>query len=86
MVAEEAVKIGSSVVEGYCIDRIIIFARNIELYKGSSMMPYEQEWGKWYRSKETQAVSPFVVYMMNKKWIFVEEFNNHMLRFQQVSQ
>ena len=49
-------------------------------------MDYEQEWGRWHRSRETQVVNPFGGYMMNKKWMFVEEFTNHMLRFQQVSQ
>ena len=39
---------------------------------------------RWHRSKERLAQYPFASYMMNKKWWLEEEFNNHMLRFQQV--
>ena len=40
---------------------------------------------RWYRSKERLGgMHPFASYMMNKKWWLEEEFNNHMLRFQQV--
>ena len=40
---------------------------------------------RWHRSKERLAAdNPFASYMMNKKWWLEEEFNNHMLRFQQV--
>ena len=40
---------------------------------------------RWYRSKGRLAgKNPFASYMMNKKWWLEEEFNNHMLRFQQV--
>ena len=28
---------------------------------------------------------PFGSYMLNKKWTLEEEFNNHILRFQQVT-
>ena len=42
--------------------------------------------GKWHRSKERRGgYHPFGSYMMNKKWALEEEFNNHMLRFQQVT-
>ena len=41
---------------------------------------------KWYRSKDRKAAkNPFGSYMINKKWSLEEEFNNHMLRFQQVT-
>ena len=40
----------------------------------------------WHRSKERLPNYPFGSYMMNKKWWLEEEFNNHMLRFQQVPQ
>ena len=45
---------------------------------------------RWYRSKEKQeptdeADTPWSVYIMNKKWTLEEEFNRHMLRFQQVT-
>ena len=49
------------------------------------MYDYELEWGKWYRSRERKGgVSPFVSYYLNKKWTLEEEFNNHMMQFQQV--
>ena len=55
------------------------------------MFDYELEWAKdygtaWYRSKSRKAGhNPFSSYMMNKKWTLEEEFNNHLLRFQQVT-
>ena len=50
------------------------------------MYDYELEWGKWYRSKEKKGGrSPFTSYMLNKKWTLEEEFNNHMMQFQQVT-
>ena len=54
-------------------------------------MEYEFEYGKdygtsWYRSKgKTAGKNPFGSYMMNKKWTLEEDFNNHILRFQQVT-
>ena len=43
------------------------------------------ELGKWYRSKEKKGgENPFASYMLNKKWTLEEEFNNHMMRFNQV--
>ena len=47
---------------------------------------YELEYGKWYRSKERKGGRiPFASYLLNKKWTMEEEFNNHMMRFQQVT-
>ena len=51
----------------------------------------EKQWAKdyntsWYRSKERKGGrNPFSSYMLNKKWTLEEEFNNHLLRFQQVT-
>ena len=46
---------------------------------------YELEWGKWYRSKDRKGGEPpFGSYLLNKKWTMEEEFNMHILRFQQV--
>ena len=43
------------------------------------------ELGKWYRSKERkEGKNNFPSYLLNKKWTLVEEFNNHMMQFQQV--
>ena len=40
---------------------------------------------RWYRSKDKNPFKyPFGSYMLNKKWTLEEEFNNHLLRFQQV--
>ena len=56
----------------------------------SGLLTEELDWAKKkntkiYRSKEKKNYgSPWGSYMMNKKWILKEEFNNHMLRFQQV--
>ena len=50
------------------------------------MYDYELEWGKWHRSRERKVGdNPFASYMLNKKWTMEEEFNNHMMRFQQVT-
>ena len=50
------------------------------------MYDYWLEWGKWYRSQDRRAgYHPFVSYMLNKKWTKEEQFNNHLLRFQQVT-
>ena len=66
-----AVKDGSSVVE--CA---FLYEHELNMAKkhGTS----------WYRSKELRGGHPFTSYMLNKKWTLNEEFNNHMLRFQQV--
>ena len=52
----------------------------------SFLLPSEMDLGKWHRSKDRKGGRiPFPSYMMNKKWTLEEEFNNHMLRFQQVT-
>ena len=49
------------------------------------LLDFELEYGKWYRSKDRiGGAHPFASYMLNKKWFLEEEFNNHILRFQQV--
>ena len=69
---EDAVKTGTSVVEI------------------SFLYDYELQWAadhgtSWYRSKEKKGgENPFNSFLMNKKWTLEEEFNIHMLRFQQV--
>ena len=48
--------------------------------------PEYQRLGKWYRSKGMRGGdNPFRSYLMNKIWTLEEEFNQHMLRFQQVT-
>ena len=43
--------------------------------------------GRWHKSKERIEVSflPMHSYNLNKKWTLMEEFNNHMMRFHQVT-
>ena len=56
------------------------------------MFDYELDWAKkyntrWYRSKNRKGGNykyPFSSYLLNKKWTLEEEFNNHMMRFNQV--
>ena len=50
------------------------------------LWPQYLELGRWHRSRDRKGgINPFGSYMLNKKWTLNEEFNNHMLRFQQVS-
>ena len=47
---------------------------------------YELALGRWHRSKDKKP-SPYSdtpSYMMNKKWWLEDQFNVHMMRFQQV--
>ena len=54
--------------------------------KCAYMYDYELAYGKWYRSSLPRGgIYPFPSYMLNKKWTMEEEFNNHMLIFQQVT-
>ena len=66
---------------------------NDTVVNGSSVVevgflyPEYLDLGKWHRSKERKGGKlPFGSYLLNKKWTLEEEFNNHLLRFQQVSQ
>ena len=54
------------------------------LYDYELKLENRTEGKRWYRSKERLGNYPFGSYMMNKKWWLEEEFNNHLLRFQQV--
>ena len=54
------------------------------------LLPTQIEFAKdydtsWYRSKGKRGGNPFTSVMMNKKWTLEEEFNNHLLMFQQVT-
>ena len=54
--------------------------------EASFMYDYELDYGPWHRSKDARGgYNPFPSYMMNKKWTLEEEFNNHLLKFQQVT-
>ena len=55
------------------------------VYEVGFLYPEDLVHGKWHRSKDRKGGrNPFASYMMSKKWTLEEEFNNHMLRFQQV--
>ena len=50
------------------------------------LVAQDLELGKWHRSKERKGGDHFFgSYMLNKKWTYEEEFNKHLLRFQQVT-
>ena len=70
---EDAIVSGSSVVEvGYLWEGYLEVAKRYNT--------------TWYKSKERKGGDhPFSSYMLNKKWTLEEEFNNHLLRFQQVT-
>ena len=73
-IKDKVLDLGSAVVE-----RGFLFYHRLD---------WAKDYGtKWYRSKDKKSggASPFASFMMNKKWTFEEEFNNHMLRFQQVT-
>ena len=54
--------------------------------EGCCLAPYELALGRWHRSKDKKQKpdTDFGSYMMNKKWWLEEEFNLHVMRFQQV--
>ena len=68
-----------------------ILGRGEAVVEASFMYNNELGWAKqyntsWYRSKQKKGgQSTFVSYMLNKKWTLEEEFNKHMMRFQQVT-
>ena len=53
-------------------------------------LDYLEDWalalGRWHRSKDKKPLpyTSFPTYMINKKWWLEEQFNVHMMRFQQV--
>ena len=50
------------------------------------LVDYELALGRWHRSKDNVPATDnnLPSYMMNKKWWLEEQFNLHMMRFQQV--
>ena len=51
-----------------------------------SLSDWDFSLGKWHRSKDKKQTpgSDFASFMINKKWWLEEQFNVHMMRFQQV--
>ena len=78
--AENSDLIGERILEsGSCVVEIA-FLYPFQIAKAKELNT------SWYRSKERRGgAHPFASYMLNKKWTFEEEFNNHMMRFQQVT-
>ena len=72
MVQDRVLKRGDSVVEcGFMYDYELDWAKNYST--------------RWYRSKTKKDGNfPFGSYLLNKKWTLEEEFNYHMMIFQQV--
>ena len=64
----------------------LIMGKGTAVKEGCCLAPYELAMGRWYRSKvkKLKPDSDFGSYMMNKKWWLEEEFNVHVMRFQQV--
>ena len=60
--------------------------KGIAIQVHGGLADYELALGRWHRSKDKKQdkTSEFTSYMMNKKWWLEEEFNVHMMRFQQV--
>ena len=56
------------------------------VYEAVSVPPIS-EYGRYYRSKDIKVRTSLIFgsFMMNKKWRLEEEFNNHILQFQQVN-
>ena len=54
--------------------------------EAGGLFEFELALGKWHRSKgkKQKSDSDFASYMTNKKWWLEEQFNVHMMRFQQV--
>ena len=52
----------------------------------SKLGDFELTLGRWHRSKDRmqKPYSDFDSFMINKKWWLEEQFNVHMMRFQQV--
>ena len=52
----------------------------------SKLLGFELALGRWHRSKDNmqKPYSDYDSFMINKKWWLEEQFNVHMMRFQQV--
>ena len=69
-----------------------VLKRGDSVSEASHLYAYELDWAKehktrWYRSKNSAATgySAYSSYLLNKKWTLEEEFNKHLLKFQQVT-
>ena len=63
----------------------LVFGNVSAVVEQAYLLDFQREWGRWHRSKERKAGEhPFGQFMLNKKWRLEEEFNKHILRFQQV--
>ena len=62
-----------------------VFGNGSMVTEQAYLLDFQWDFGRWHRIKERKAgEDPFGQHMLNKKWKLEEEFNNHILRFQQV--
>ena len=68
-----------------------VLDRGDSVFECGFLYDYELDWAtekydtRWYRSKNIKdGEFPFGSNLLNKKWTLEEEFNNHMMRFNQV--
>ena len=66
--------------------KIWIMGNGTAVQERSLIKDYDLALGRWHRSKDKKQTSgsEFASYMINKKWWLEEQFNVHMMRFQQV--
>ena len=69
-----------------------VFAEGSSVVQVAWIRGHALEWAKlynttWYRSKDSAEPDRLVFgsFLLNKKWIFEEEFNKHMMILQQVT-
>ena len=72
--------------EYYDLTRDWVMGKGTAVLERSRLYESMKDLGRWHRSKDKKTLpySPFTSYMINKKWWLEEQFNVHMLRFQQV--
>ena len=55
-------------------------------YATDVLIPWEEDFGKWWRSEATVlSENPYTGFDMRKDWPLKEEMNMHFVRLQQVS-
>ena len=66
--------------------KIWIMGNGTAVQERSLIKDYDLALGRWHRSKDKKIhiFSDFSSYMINKKWWLEDQFNVHMMRFQQV--
>ena len=63
----------------------LVFGNVTSVVEQAYLLDFQKEFGRWHRSRDRKACEhPFGQFLLNKKWRLEEEFNKHILRFQQV--